>query len=193
MSLSLSLDLNLSLSLNYFELFGLSPTFNIDLAVLESNFRKIQSESHPDRFVSAAPAEKLQSMQLATLANEAYQILKNPANRAKYLLELQGIEAISETNTAMPLDFLMQQMEWRESLEDAKADQNISALENLLREMQQEAKLLQSEIGMLLNEDLLLNKNTDYTSATDATRKLIFIDKVVADINKAIEQLEANL
>ena len=179
------------MSLSYFELFGLSPKFNIELATLESNYRKIQSESHPDRFVSASPAEKLQSMQLATLANEAYQILKNPANRAKYLLELQGIEAIAETNTAMPLDFLMQQMEWRESLEDAKSAKDISRLENLLHEMQQEAKLLQNELGLLLDEDLLMNKNTDYISATDATRKLIFIDKVYADINKAIEQLEA--
>ena len=188
-SLSSNLSSNLALSLgsNHFELFGLSPKFNIELATLESNFRKIQSESHPDRFVSASSAEKLQSMQLATHANEAYHILKNPANRAKYLLELQGIEAISETNTAMPLDFLMQQMEWRESLEDAKAAKDINALENLLREMQQEAKLLQSEIAVLIDQ------KQDYTSATDATRKLIFIDKVVADINKAIEQLEANL
>ena len=188
-SLSSNLSSNLALSLgsNHFELFGLSPKFNIELATLESNFRKIQSESHPDRFVSASSAEKLQSMQLATHANEADQILKNPANRAKYLLELQGIVAISETNTAMPLDFLMQQMEWRESLEDAKAAKDINALENLLREMQQEAKLLQSEIAVLIDQ------KQDYTSATDATRKLIFIDKVVADINKAIEQLEANL
>ncbi len=188
-SLSSNLSSNLALSLgsNHFELFSLSPKFNIELATLESNFRKIQSESHPDRFVSASSAEKLQSMQLATLANEAYQILKNPANRSKYLLELQGIVAISETNTAMPLDFLMRQMEWRESLEDAKAAKDINALENLLREMQQEAKLLQSEIA------LLIDHKQDYINATDATRKLIFIDKVYTDINKAIEQLEVNL
>jgi len=174
-------------SQNHFELFGLSPKFNIELATLESNYRKIQSESHPDRFVTASPADKLQSLQLATLANEAYQTLKNPANRAKYLLELQGIEAIAETNTAMPLDFLMQQMEWRETLEEAKATKDISALENLLREMQQEAKLLQSELGLQIDD------KQDYVSATDATRKLIFIDKVYSDINKAIEQLEATL
>lgn len=176
-----------NLNLNNFELFGLSPKFSIELATLESNYRKIQSESHPDRFVTASPAEKLQSMQLATLANEAYQILKNPADRAKYLLELQGIEAIAESNTAMPLDFLMQQMEWRETLDDAKSAKDINALENLLREMQQEAKLLQVELG------LLIDGKQDYVSATDATRKLIFIDKVYADINKAIEQLEATL
>lgn len=172
------------MSLNYFELFDLKPIFNIELEILESNYRKIQSEAHPDRFVTAPAAEKLKSMQLATLANEAYLTLKNPANRAKYLLELQGITAISETNTAMPAEFLMQQMEWRETLEDATTAKNIESLENLLSEIQIEAKSLQSSLVKLLDEE------KDYTTATDATRKLIFIEKVCADIHKAIEQIE---
>lgn len=172
------------MSLNYFELFGLKPIFNIELAALESSYRKIQSESHPDRFVTASAAEKLSSMQQATLANEAYLSLKNPANRAKYLLELQGITAISETNTAMPTEFLMQQMAWREATEDAVSAHDIAALENLLTEIQVEAKNLQADLRMMLDV-----KN-DYTAATDATRKLIFIEKVSEDINKAIEQLE---
>ena len=79
-------------------------------------------------------------MQLATLANEAYQTLKNPANRAQYLLELQGITAISESNTSMPTDFLMQQMQWRETLEDASAAKDIHTLEALLDEMQANQK-----------------------------------------------------
>ncbi len=169
---------------NYFELFGLKPIFNLDLAALEGNYRKIQSESHPDRFVAASGAEKLQSLQTATLANEAYQTLKNPANRAKYLLELQGINAIAETNTAMPAEFLMQQMEWRETLEDAKTEKNIKVLESLLTEMRSEAKIIQTDLS-----DFLDTKR-NYAAATEATRKLIFIDKVCADINKAIEQVE---
>lgn len=169
---------------SYFELFGLQSAFNIDLATLENHYRKIQSESHPDRFVNATSAEKLKSMQMATLANEAYQTLKKPASRAKYLLGLQGIEAISETNTAMPADFLMQQMEWRETLEDAKAAKDIAAIDNLLNEIQQETKSLNITLVALIDE------KQDYGSATDATRKLIFIDKVCADINKVIEQIE---
>ena len=151
---------------------------------LENNFRKIQSESHPDRFVTASSAEKLSAMQRATLTNEAYQCLKSPANRAKYLLELQGITAISETNTAMPTDFLMQQMEWREATEDAVSAKNISALDNLLAEIQVEAKSLQENLVCFLDVQ------KDYASATDATRKLIFIDKVSEDINHAIEQID---
>lgn len=169
---------------NYFELFGLVPAFNIDAATLEMHFRKIQSASHPDRFVTAPAAEKLKSMQLATLANEAYQTLKQPATRAKYMLELQGITSISETNTAMPADFLMQQMEWREVLEDAKAAKDIDALDDLLGEIKTEAGALKTELIDLIDH------RHDYNAATSSTRKLIFMDKVSADINKVIAQIE---
>ena len=169
---------------NYFALFNLPTAFHIDMNQLETNFRAIQSASHPDRFVTCTSAEKLQSMQTATLANEAYLTLKNPANRAKYLLAQQGIDAIDEKNTQMPADFLMQQMEWREAMEDAKAEKNIGDLEQLLAEMQLDAKSLQAELAGLFDA------KKDYAAATDATRKLIFIDKVCADIHKAIEQLE---
>jgi len=152
--------------------------------MLEANFRKIQSEVHPDRFVAGTTSEKLHSMQTATLANEAYSTLKTPALRAAYLLALQGINATSETNTAMPADFLMQQMEWREALEDAKQAKDIKGLETLLAEMKAESKSLQTNLC-----DFFDNKH-DISAATDTTRKLIFIDKVCTDINKAIEQLE---
>jgi molecular chaperone HscB len=169
---------------NYFALFNLPEQFAIELDLLESNYRAIQSASHPDRFVTCTSAEKLQSMQTATLANEAYLTLKNPANRAKYILAQQGIDAIDEKNTQMPADFLMRQMEWREAMEDAKAAKNIGDLEQLLAEMQTDAKNLQAELAQLFDV------TKDYNSATDATRKLIFIDKVCADIHKAIEHLE---
>ena len=171
--------------MSYFELFGLNPQFAIDLTMLESNYRAIQSASHPDRFVTCTSAEKLASMQTATLANEAYLTLKSAALRAAYLLGLQGINAINETNTKMPHDFLMQQMQWREAMEDAKNAKNLGDLEQLLVEMQLEAKTLQAELADLFDA------KKDFAAATDATRKLTFIDKVCADINKAIERLEA--
>lgn len=169
---------------NYFELFGLNQTFSIDTTALEREYRQIQSAAHPDRFVTASSAEKLKSMQLATLANEAYQTLKKPAARAKYLLSLNDIDATQETNTSMPADFLMQQMEWREALEDYKAAKDIDGLESLMQEMRQAATVLSNELSHLFDE-----KN-DLTTATAATRKLIFIDKVCEDINKAITQIE---
>lgn len=169
---------------NYFQLFALPKQFDIDVQALEVNYRKIQSASHPDRFVSATADEKLQSMQTSTTANEAYRTLKNPATRAKYLLELQGINAISDTNTAMPMDFLMQQIEWREQLEDAKVAKDLPTLESLVIQLQAEAKSIQTELA-----DLLDTKKNDI-AATETTRKLIFIDKVCADARQAIEQLE---
>ncbi len=169
---------------NYFQLFALPERFNIDIQSLEVNYRKIQSASHPDRFVSASTAEKLHSMQLATTANEGYNTLKNPATRAKYLLEQRGINAISDTNTAMPADFLVQQMEWREHLEEAKVAKDLPTLESLVIQLQAEAKSIQTELA-----DLLDTKKNDI-AATEATRKLIFIDKVCADARQAIEQLE---
>lgn len=169
---------------NYFSLFGLEPSFNIDLPLLEQHYRQIQLESHPDKYVSATPADKLQSMQLATLANEAYQVLKKPSTRAKYLLSLNEIDATDEANTSMPPAFLMQQIEWRESLEDLKAANNIDGLEDLYDEMQQEATDLAN--GLITAFD----DKEDLSQAVESTRKLIFIDKVCADITKTIDQLD---
>jgi len=169
---------------DYFQLFALPERFDIDTKLLEANFRKIQSASHPDRFVNATAAEKLASMQLSTLSNEAYTTLRNAARRAKYLLEKHGIDAIADTNTALPMDFLMQQMEWRELMEDAKTAKDIAALENLHSTLRAEAKVLESELTGLFD----IKK--DYATATEVTRKLIFIDKVCADIQQTIEYLD---
>ncbi len=169
---------------NYFSLFNLPQQFNLDVELLESNFRKIQSESHPDRFVSASPSERLASMQLATLANEAYDTLKNSAMRAKYLLEQLGIDAIADTNTSLPADFLMQQMEWREMLEDAKSNRKVTTLELLYSELRTEAKVMETKLVQLFDQ------HKDYIAATDVTRKLVFVDKVSADIQQAIEYID---
>jgi molecular chaperone HscB len=170
-------------SLNHFELFGLTPTFDVDSAALESSFRKIQSDSHPDRFVTATASEKLAAMQTATNANEAYLTLKSPGLRGAYLLGLSGIVAVDEKNNQMPADFLMQQMEWREAVEDAENAHDISALETLLDTIASEAKQLQMGLSTQFKQNQLAD-------ATDSTRKLIFMDKVRADIIKAIEKLE---
>ena len=168
----------------YFALFQLKPGFDIDLTQLETNYRNIQSATHPDRFVNASSAEKLASMHSATLANEAYLTLKNPANRAKYFLALQGIDAVKETNTHMPTDFLMQQMEWREAMDDAKSARDTKALEQLLSEIKQAGVSLQTQLICFIDD------KKDFVAATDATRKLIFMDKVCADIHKIIEIIE---
>jgi molecular chaperone HscB len=171
-------------SLNYFQLFDLPETFAIALSSLETQYRQIQASAHPDRYVTATAADKLQSMQLATLANEAYLTLKNPAKRAQYLLTLMGIDSMSESNTCMPVDFLMEQMQWRESLEGASMAKDIDALDALLEAMQVESTQLSASLSHLMDV------KKDYAAASETTRKLVFIDKVCADIQQAIERLD---
>jgi molecular chaperone HscB len=167
---------------NYFALFGLPVQFEVDLARLQSNYRKIQSEVHPDKFVTASAAERLQSMQTATLANEAFQTLKHPTARARYLLQLQGVETLEDSNTAMPPDFLMTQMEWREAIEEAQSAKDILALESLLGTMKSEAKTMQSALADAIQ--------SDPSTAAQIVRKLSFIDKVSADVQQTISRLE---
>jgi molecular chaperone HscB len=169
---------------NHFELFSIAEQFNLDTSTLENNYRKIQSAAHPDRFITAPAAERLSAMHLATTANEAYSVLKNPAKRAKYMLEQHGIDAVADTNTAMPMDFLIQQMEWRERIEDAKMARDIPELDNIADELATEAKALTGDLCELFDI------KQDLATATEITRKLIFIDKVCADIDQVIEQLD---
>ncbi len=170
---------------NYYELFGLPAVFNLDLNALDLSFRRLQAEVHPDRFAAAADTERRQSLQWATHANEAYQTLKNPLTRARYLLQLHGIDTQEESNTAMPADFLMRQMEWREAIEEATGAGDIEALEALGRELRQETRTLQTGLSALLDE------RSDYQSASDTVRKCRFLDKVQAEIDLAIENLES--
>ncbi|QDC44414.1 Fe-S protein assembly co-chaperone HscB [Methylophilus medardicus] len=167
---------------NYFALFQLPQQFAVDLALLDRQYRQLQAEVHPDKFVNASPAERMQSMQMATLANEAYLTLKQPTARARYLLQLQGVETDEENNTAMPTDFLMAQMEWREAMDEAKLSKDVAALELLLTDMRQQAKALQQDIESEIVENP--------TQAALTVRKLRFIDKVSEDVNQLIAQLE---
>lgn len=172
----------MSVTNNYFTLFGLPTQFDVDLNLLDMHYRKIQTEVHPDKFVTASPTERLQSMQKATLANEAYQTLKHPTSRARHLLALQGIAGLEDSNTAMPTDFLMTQMEWREAIEDAKMAKDVAALDAQLKEMKKESKTLQAQLAIELA--------SHPEQAALSVRKLSFIDKVSADVNALISKLE---
>ena len=168
---------------NYFDLLGIPAQFDVDLALLDQHYRQLQSEVHPDRFVTASPNERMQSMQVATQANEAYQTLKNMTSRARYLLELNGVDTQEESNTVMPTDFLMQQMQWREIIEDAITQHDISSLDALLNEV----RSLSKSLALELNTQFHLKT---YLDASETVRKLSFIDKIISDINHAIETLE---
>src|SRR5881394_3906254 len=118
----------MKLSSDDFELFGVPRRFEQDRAVLDARWRALQAEVHPDRFAAEGAAAQRVAMQWAVRVNEAYQRLKDPLKRAAYLCELYGTKVDLENNTAMPPQFLMQQMEWRESLAEAKTLAQIEAI-----------------------------------------------------------------
>src|ERR1051326_2496998 len=135
---------------SHFELFGLPIAFGLDQEALEKAYREIQAQVHPDRFAHAGDAERRASLQWTTRVNEAFQVLKHPVSRARHLLELHGVDVAFETNTAMPPEFLMQQMELREKLEQAK---DSPSLDRLRRELLAEKKKLEGEIGANIDVD----------------------------------------
>src|SRR3954471_5688260 len=127
--------MNRGLSQNHFELLGLKPSYALDSSELESRYRELQGHVHPDRFAASPEAERRVAMQWAVQANEAYRTLRDPVGRARYLLSLKGFDTGEESNTAMPPDFLMQQMEWRESVAEAREARDGARLKALHAEI----------------------------------------------------------
>ncbi|TFW09664.1 Fe-S protein assembly co-chaperone HscB [Oxalobacteraceae bacterium OM1] len=169
---------------NHFDLFHLPQRFSIDMAALDQAYREVQNQVHPDKFAHAGDTERRVAMQWATRANEAYKTLKSPFRRAAYLCELNGIDLQIESNTAMPRDFLMQQMEWREALEEARADKDIDALEALDREVKQARSEQVDHVGTLLDA-------AQYQPAAEGVRQLMFLERFGEEIGAAFEKLEA--
>ncbi len=172
---------NPSASDDYFRFFGVEQKFNLDLSALDQAYLAIQKEVHPDRYARGSDTEQRLAMQMATLANTAFQTLKNPIQRGLYLCQLHGVDARLETNTAMPAAFLMKQMEWRESLEDQ--DEDLGALEALAEEVDQSKRDTLAEITQAIDGA----KN--YERAAELLRGLLFIDKFALELDDAISVL----
>lgn len=168
---------------DYFALFGLPAQFAIDEAALDAAYRTVQSQAHPDRFANAGDAERRVAMQWATHANEAYRTLRQPLKRAIYLLSLRGIDIQAESNTAMAPAFLMQQMEWREALQDAVQGGDAAALDALLRDLRRDKRERQQALGALLDAG-------DNEAAAAAARQLMFVEKIEHDASEALDRLE---
>jgi molecular chaperone HscB len=170
---------------NFFELFGLPAQYRIDAQALEAAYRQVQQRVHPDKFVSAPDAERRTAMQWASAANEGYKALRHPVLRARHLLTLHGHDLKAESNTAMPAGFLMQQLEWREALDDARHEGNGARLMALEDDVKEAATSKIDHIARLLDDA------HDYAAATVATRELMFIDKFKSDVADAMDALVA--
>jgi len=176
--------MKLDLQQDFFSLFNLPGHFQLDTTFLEKNYRALQSQVHPDKFAHLPEVERRLSMQWATRVNEAYQTLRSPLNRARYLLSLHGVDTQEESNTAMPIDFLMKQMEWREELDEAKRSKNSEELGNIEQQVLVTKKILEQDLqGNLDNAH-------DYVAASGIVRKLKFIEKLGEEIGSAFDELD---
>ena len=172
-------------SQNYFALFGLAPRYRLDAGKLDAAYRRLQSEVHPDRHAAAAEAQRRLALQSSARVNEAYRALKNPVDRAQYLLGLNGIEAMSETDTALRPEFLEHQLERREAVSDAAASGDRRELDALLTKVRTEMGDLEQVLESELDREHALD------SARTTVRELKFLSKLVADIESAIAELES--
>ena len=163
-----------SLTQNYFELFNLPEKFQIDLEMLQENYRSIQKEIHPDRFATSSENEKVQSMIKSTQTNDAFQTLKSPIKRAKYILSLhKSVEKIT-----LPPDFLMQQMEWEEHFETI--EKNSSELTEFKSTINKKYK----EYSLLISTQI--DDDQNWSDAAISIDKLYFIEKLLHKINNAL-------
>ena len=165
-----------------FTLFGLSPRFGIDRQEVDARWRALQAQVHPDRFAAEGASAQRQAMQWAVRVNEAHRRLRDPLARAAYLCELRGARVDAERHTAMPAPFLMQQMAWREALEEAGSPAEVEALD---LEVGRQEKALQAELARHLDESL------DLEAAVGAVRSLMFLARFRADIQRRMEVLES--
>jgi len=169
---------------DHFSLFELPRVFRIDSGLLDKRYRDVQAQVHPDRFANAGDTERRLSLQWATHVNEAYQTLKTPLQRAQYLLSLVGHDIEAENNTAMPPEFLMEQMEWREAVAEARLAREHGELEQLYHRVKQRMKRRYEELADLLDDQ------HDYVQSADRVRRLMFLEKLLFEIDDAMAAIE---
>jgi len=164
-----------------FTLFGLPQRYALDRGELDRHWRKLQAEVHPDRFASQGTAAQRVAMQWAVRVNEAYRRLKDPLARGAYLCELRGAPIDAHDNTAMPPAFLMQQMEWREALDEAVAAGAVQAIDG---------EVAAHEKAQLEQLRRQLDEQGDAVAAANTVRALMFVAKFRHDIDRRLEALE---
>jgi molecular chaperone HscB len=175
----------ISLQASDFELFGLQPTFALDRTQLDLQWKSLQREAHPDRFASEGASAQRVAMQWSVRINEAYNRLKDPLKRAAYLCELNGAAVNAENNTSMPPAFLMQQMEWREALDECKAIKapasKIEALEKLVGEVNDSQSQVLKQMAALIDVD------HNFPAAVGQVRALMFIEKFSKEVQHQLD------
>jgi molecular chaperone HscB len=169
-----------ALQSNDFELFSLPQRFAQDRPAIDAQWKNLQREAHPDKFAAQGAAAQRVALQWSVRINEAYRRLKDPLRRAAYLCELHGAPINAENNTAMPAAFLMQQMEWREALDEARTAQELDQLA---------LRLDTDRAALLVTIADLLDQQGDAAAAAEQVRALMFLERFGEDIESRRAQL----
>lgn len=169
------------LAANDFELFQVPQQFAVDAAAIAQRWKQLQQLAHPDRFAAQASAAQRLAMQWSVRINEAHQRLKDPLRRAAYLCELAGHPIQAESNTHMASDFLMQQMQWREQLEEAQTPAELDALKLDMRTARQQA---------LATCENAIDLQADWPQAVEWVRRLMFMQRFEQDIDRRLDQMD---
>ena len=175
------------LTSNFFELFELPVSFDVDLSEIQQHYMALQKQVHPDKFASGTDQEKRLSMQQTSWINEAQATLKDPVLRATYLLKLKGTDINLENETTMDAGFLMQQLELRERLENIKnEDDPLDVLDGLSKE-------LKSSIDHMMKSFSQSYQADQIDDAREWIRKLQFMQKAIKEINTLSADIEDEL
>jgi len=175
------LTLSQQLAADDFSLFQLPRQFVLDRSALDDRWKDLQREAHPDKFAAQGAAAQRVAMQWSVRINEAYQRLKDPLKRAAYLCELGGAPIQAEVNTAMPTAFLMQQMAWREALDEALSMPALETLhEDVIRVRREHLALCQRQLDL----------DHDFSQAAATVRALMFIERFARDIETRLDNMD---
>jgi molecular chaperone HscB len=167
---------------DYFALLGLPARFDLDQAELESSYRKQQALWHPDRFVSASDNERLTAVRQTSMFNDAFDTLRSPLKRIQHLLELQGVDTSLHAQHELDGKFLLQQMEWREILQECESAADEQGIENLLCEVR---TVLDSEQQVCVAS----LENGDLSQAKLMFHRLQYLYKLTAEIRALEDRL----
>lgn len=175
------------LTSNFFELFELPVSYEVDLGQVQQHYMVLQKQVHPDKFANSSDLEKRLSMQQTSWINEAQTTLKDPVLRAIYLLKLKGTDINLENETTMDAVFLMQQLETRERLENIKKeDDPLAALDVMEKELRASTGEMMKNFAQSFEADLV-------DDARECIRKLQFMQKAKKEINALAADIEDEL
>ncbi|MET1219707.1 MAG: Fe-S protein assembly co-chaperone HscB [Glaciecola sp.] len=168
--------------MNYFALFSLPETLDIDKQQLGQTYQTLQQLTHPDKFSTGSEQEKRIAMQKNSQVNDGYSVLKHPLSRAQHLLAMRGVDIKDEQHTMQDPLFLMQQLEWREALEDAQNDED--ALWEFHASVTRDIQSAYQSLATAFATD------TDPQQLADDVRKLTFMYKFQEQVSQHLDKFE---